>query len=560
MLNEPGLVKTAVSLYEHLNTPRALTAYIMVKYNEWDSLTTLSSDPRNYIDTSIGAEKFRRDAQASNFLRKSPLIRIKGLDTTAAARALFYECEVQCFETNYTLQSLQLTRNTSSQTKFEFRLQSILDRSREIAGRILGKIPDDIMGRFGPGTSAEMKGSTYTTVADKMWVTPTATQPCMDIFQWMLDRTHWGTTRVLECLPLPRNARGDRYTTVNKTARVKRGICIQPLGNLFVQLAIGGYMKRKLGAVGLHVAKTADRSFANGCPEVLRLVNPPLDGQFHHKRMAREGSVAGGKWVTIDLSNASDTVATELVKWVIPQDWFDLLNACRTPYTEIEGTNHLLSKFSAMGNGFTFELETLVFAAILAAACDLKVGDNLFVYGDDIVIPKEQGRNALAALKACGFTPNEKKSYIEGPFRESCGGDYFEGFDVRSVYADSEFTTPLEWIALHNNLRSKWGPGPHLKRIVDCIPSRLRSFGPTHLGDQCLHGRYKARKSKRGYDVVSVVVPSTLKVPLDRWSTEMHLSVALYGGARGIGGCRSRQYLTPRAEPTGFRMRLASVS
>lgn len=559
MIKDPGLRKVAMSLYEHLNTPRSLSCFLLLKYGssplDGDQLVTLTTDPRNYMDTTVGAELFRRDTQATDFLRKSPLV-ITSFDLKKRALDVFHECEAQCKVTNEFLGLLQL-RTQASNIPVCDEIRRILDGARKIAGRILGSIPDDLPGRFGPGTSAELKGSTYATVADKLLTKPFVTPDCQALFEHEFWRTHWGRSRLVAGLPLPGTIRGNRFTTVPKDSKSLRGICVEPLGNLWVQLGIGGYLKRRLAGVGLKVG----RSSVPQDPIQRLSAAPSSDGQSFHRNLAREGSVRG-EWCTIDLSNASDTVATELVRWVLPPDWFELLYACRSPKTFINGSWVHLEKFSSMGNGFTFELESLIFAAILAAGLGLKVGRDCFVYGDDIVIPGTSGRDAMAILRAVGFTPNGKKSFIDGPFRESCGGDYFLGTDVRSVYAKASFESPVEWVALHNLIRRKWPQfGAVLHRIVERLPTRLRVFGPEFLGDSVLHAdtyRTITRKGDRykWQRYVAAIVVDPVKVPLDRWSPEMVITTILCGARsnRGVG------FLTPRGGPAGYRIRLASVS
>lgn len=544
-----GLRKVASALYCYLNTPRALACHIMLKYKEFGALAALAIVPAHYLEGSVGAEKFRKDAQATDFLRKSPLLPTK-VNKRKVAVKTFDECERQCYQAN---QLLDLLRYPSiGESRGEERLRATLLKAQKKAKRILGCIPDELKGRFGPGTSFEMKGQAFSTFADKLWITPHATKAAMPLFEHGYWNTHWGSTRLSLGLPLPTQCRGNRFTTVKKDATKDRGICIEPLGNLWGQLAVGGVMKRKLAAVGLRV----DRTSLTGGPLQRLQVNPPLDGKTIHMRLAREGS-RSGRWATIDLSNASDTVSLELVRWVLPEDWFELLYALRSPFTYINGRWVRLDKFSSMGNGYTFELETLVFACILSAAFDLVIGRDLYVYGDDIVLPTEHGRDALAVLQMCGLTPNMRKSYVSGPFRESCGGDYFSGFDVRSYYADGEFTSPLEWIALHNQLKAKWPRATLVhKRAIDQVPLALRQFGPSWLGDRVLHGAVTRSWWRDGSQWIGTVEMQPLRIPLERWGSEFTLTLALLGvSSNGI---------TPRVNgedaPDGFLVSETSIS
>lgn len=500
------LSRVAKALMITLDSPMSHEVLHLMEQKDWLAIASLRCDPHSYDDTPTGESLFQRDYQACEFLRKSPLLPIEGINRQKSAVDTFHQCETECASTNYFLELIDTVTTRVGARPYDervevpehpiaFRLASILDRARKICGRVLGDLPNDLNCRFGPGTTFELKGSPYTTVLDKLATVPTATPSCLPIFEWSFYRTLWGRWRTVEVLPLPGPSRGNRFTTVPKDALKFRGICIEPVGNLWVQLGIGGYLKGRLASVGLHVGK----SKAPECPIQRNRTRLPFDGQHHHRRMAHDGSVTG-EWATIDLSNASDTVARYLVKWVIPPSWYDLLQSSRSPMTKIGQRWHLLHKFSSMGNGFTFELESLIFSSIIAACCDLKVGVDCFAYGDDIIIPAHAAPDALAVLKACGFTPNPRKTFTEGPFRESCGGDFFCGTDVRPCYADSDLATPLDWYVLHNQLRAL-GYTKAARKCIDAIQKEYRLFGPEHLGDSVLHGQYKSRPARKRDDV-----------------------------------------------------------
>lgn len=52
------------------------------------------------------------------------------------------------------------------------------------------------------------------------------------------------------------------------------------------------------------------------------------------------------------------------------------------------------------------------------------------MYGDDIIIPQYAAALCSDILNEMGFTVNTDKSYLTGPFKESCGGNYFCGVDI----------------------------------------------------------------------------------------------------------------------------------
>lgn len=584
---DSGLRKVASALYCHLNTPKALACEIMLRSKEFGQLVAMTTSPTHYLDNLVGAEQYRRDAQATDFLRKSPLVPLKGIDLKLQAIDTFQECERQCHSTNSMLRDM-LRSPGIGEEPFQERLRLILGRAEKIASRVLGKVPDELPGAFGPGTSFEMKGQTYTTVADKLWTKPHATDSALALFEHDFWRTSWGRTRLGLGLPLPEKIRGNRFTTVPKDALKLRGICVEPLGNLWTQLGAGRYLKRRLAAVGIKV----DRTSSPQCPLLRLKTKPNPDGQVLHRRLAREGSVTG-KWATIDLSNASDTMALELVRWVLPPEWYDVLSSLRSPYTRVTyprlarkyrdslakfaktldrparrlflnriktitggSTWVRLEKFSSMGNGATFELESLVFLSLLAAGCDLTIGRDLFVYGDDIILPNEKAVEAMAILRAVGFTPNPRKSFHTGPFRESCGGDFFLGVDVRPVCSTGELSSPVEWVALHNNIQKRWPDATlALKRCVDAVPSMFRLFGPPSLEDVVFHDhtRQKWRVwSEDGAWWVATIKVQPRRIPLDRWGEEFTLTLAILGvPSTGV---------TPRDEIQGYLISKASVS
>jgi len=124
---------------------------------------------------------------------------------------------------------------------------------------------------------------------------------------------------------------------------------------------------------------------------------------------------------------------------------------------------------SSMGNGFTFPLQTLIFAAIvkavysqlgLVATGNKRYGTlNFGVFGDDIIVDTRAYQRVCYALDMFGFTVNLDKSFYIGDFRESCGKDYYLGHDVRGVYI-SKLRSELDFLSAFNRLvrwSLRWG-------------------------------------------------------------------------------------------------------
>jgi len=118
-----------------------------------------------------------------------------------------------------------------------------------------------------------------------------------------------------------------------------------------------------------------------------------------------------------------------------------------------------------MGNGYTFAVETIVFLPLIVGTYRVlriptvfpgrgRLG-NIGIYGDDIIVVPGAVSLLNDVLQVCGFVVNHDKSYIEGPFRESCGGDYLYGTNVRGVYAET-LKSPQDRVSLVNRL-IQWG-------------------------------------------------------------------------------------------------------
>lgn len=158
--------------------------------------------------------------------------------------------------------------------------------------------------------------------------------------------------------------------------------------------------------------------------------------QSINQLLAKQGSI-DSSLATIDLSDASDRVSLELVKRVFPPNWVQALEACRSESTTLpDGRVVKLNKFAPMGSSCCFPVEALVFWTCLQATRHIlnrRSSDKMYVYGDDIIVPSTFYEDAVFGLTRIGLTVNLSKSFFDGPFRESCGGEYHKGMDVTPV-------------------------------------------------------------------------------------------------------------------------------
>lgn len=242
-----------------------------------------------------------------------------------------------------------------------------------------------------------------------------------------------------------------RLLAVPKKAEISRTICVEPNGNVLFQKAIAKLLENRLRQVyGLDFSTQQDqnRSLAQY-------------GSFFDNRATAETIGFG----TLDLSSASDTISYDLMKYLLPEEVFRWLDAARTSHVEtLSGSTAELSMLSSMGNAFTFPLMTLLFTVVVKVVYDM-LGYKMTradsddptwgVFGDDIIVLSQAYDLTYAALQLLGFIPNKDKSFNHGPFRESCGCDYYKGTQVRPVYLKSMKTIQDRFVAF--NLLTMWG-------------------------------------------------------------------------------------------------------
>lgn len=248
---------------------------------------------------------------------------------------------------------------------------------------------------------------------------------------------------------------GNSIITVPKNFKTDRTIAKEPCMNVYIQKGIGQVLRRKLKRVGVD-----------------------LDDQTRNQRAAREGSLTG-QLATVDLSMASDTVAFGLVSFLLPNDWWFALEQCRSPVGVLpSGEKLIYQKFSSMGNGYTFELESLIFWAIAQQVCRdslHETDDSVLVYGDDLVIDSTKCPEFLRRLWQAGFTPNPTKTFYSGPYRESCGKHYFSGAEITPFYIRKPVRELDRLFLVHNNLH-RWLGRSELVSVE--VLQGLRSLAP----------------------------------------------------------------------------------
>lgn len=415
-------------------------------------------DPRLFDD----AEDFRVHYLASHFLSKASFLNLAS-KPEEVARAAVIQCEEECRKTNLRFKHLD--------SSYIGKTASILESARWKISNVLGQFDCHEwfdLGRWGPGSTATVKVDVSS--EEKFRASLGITPPLLELVGSLLSTAYPAWFDASTKLQF---VRGNKVTFVPKNAKTHRPIAVEPDFNLWFQLSLGKMIRRRLKAhTGIDLNTQADNQSA-----------------------AFIGSITG-QLATLDLKSASDTISKELVRYLISDsDWFSCLDASRSRHGTLDGAGFTWEKFSSMGNGFTFELQTLIFWALASATCEYGGLDPCVrVFGDDVIIPSGAVPDFLEIIKFCGFSVNDSKSFWTGKFRESCGAHYFDGVDCQPIYLRSAIETVHDVYKLHNSLRrlasryskDSWAD-PRFESccsyLHSCIPNLYRIGIPDGIGD-----------------------------------------------------------------------------
>lgn len=432
--------------------------------------------------TYASAEEHFSANQLSLLIRKYPFPKsVVKIDTEKVAWEKFLTSEHKCKRVNQRFRALMKTRDP-----YSLELEKARDYIRYALGEFdFAKVTENC--GFGPGVSIGVGGSLTSDarkfLADEWTVSPGAFEyaraavagdPIM--FEYVLDRKEqdvgkhgrilsWNYSDFCEgFLTRASVVQHNKIAFVAKTALTDRSIAVEPLLNGFLQLGAGRYIALRLKRLGIDIE---DQS----------------RNQLFAFLGSKDDSMAG--YVTIDLSSASDSVCIELCRYLLPPDWFSYLNSIRSKQFSYKGEIRTYEKFVSMGNGFCFPLETLIFSALCAACYDRSQKDRTdygyTVYGDDIIVPKHVAPALLRKLEICGFTPNPRKTFLDGPFRESCGADWYNGVDVRPVTLDDPLDSVQQIFSLANNITFRKRNaffGKAFDTLTNLVPPDLRFVRP----------------------------------------------------------------------------------
>lgn len=315
-------------------------------------------------------------------------------------------------------------------------------------------------GRVGPGSSiGSVDGSFYS----KLFSSP-LTASCSTILSmyrhnikkfpdWasaeFLRQTRFGEPHVVDC---------NKFLFVPKNDAISRSICVEPTLNMWYQLGFASHLDKRLRLLtGIDFETQADKN----------------------RQLARKGSL-GFPLSTIDLSSASDSISVALLREILPKGFLRILTLLRSEKTVFpDGSKVPLYMISTMGNGTTFSLQTIIFTAIVLSV--YKVFDrkiiyprgrehgNFGVFGDDIICDSRLSSIIIDMLETYGFSVNVDKTFIEGPFKESCGHDYYHGCNVRGFYLKKLRTIQDSFVAINGLNDFSARSGVLLRRSISLL-------------------------------------------------------------------------------------------
>ncbi len=445
------------------------------------------------FDRNTGVLLDEPDVQAIRSLRQITLMfgKVKvdcATKRVDAALTKFIQCEQDVKESD---------KNWKQESKDSFlRISNLL--YAEMFSAIDQEIyEEDIIPRHGPGATAERtKGNLK--FSQRKWTSRLEEYFPHGTFLF----PNWGLYLGPDYIDIlePGQELPVRVVTVPKTLKTPRIIAIEPTYMQYVQQGIHSSIYEKL--------ESRDWVYS-----FIR-----YSSQVPNQELARKGSI-DSSLATLDLSEASDRVSNQHVRHMLSR--FPHLSggvdACRSRKADVPGKGVIrLAKFASMGSALCFPMEALVFSTVVFMGIEKALNTQFtrksdfrrFVgkvrlFGDDIIVPKEYVIDVIGELESFGFKVNSDKSFWTGKFRESCGKEYFSGYDVsihrvRSLLPSSRRTVAelVSTVELRNHLYT--GGYASAVEYLDSIIERIIPFPRVLSGSPAL-----GRLDHSGYDVDS---------------------------------------------------------
>jgi len=287
----------------------------------------------------------------------------------------------------------------------------------------------------------------------------------------------------------PRDEVPSKVYFVPKTMKTPRVIAAEPVYMQYAQQALASIIVGRVEKSSLYT-----RGHVN----------------FTDQRVNNEIALASsrdGTYATLDLTEASDRVSASLVRDMLAccPLFRDYVFACRTSRALLPSGKIIpLRKFASMGSALCFPIEAMVFfIAIISIrhqregrrvtpASIARLAKDVYVYGDDIIVPTDEAPSIADSLLDFGLIVNRAKSFWTGKFRESCGVDAYDGHRVTPVYVRRDVPSDrtdvhgiLSTVSLANQLYSAgyWRTCKALRHYVERHLGTLPTISYNRSGD-----------------------------------------------------------------------------
>lgn len=263
---------------------------------------------------------------------------------------------------------------------------------------------------------------------------------------------NWRYYRQLDHVTIrePQDESPVRVTSVPKTLKTPRIIAIEPTCMQYAQQALLKPMVELL---------ESDDLSPHGFDHNVACGMIGFSDQNPNRNLAMLGS-RDSQLATLDLSEASDRVSLMHVHALFNgEKWphlLELVLAARSRTASVPGWGIVpLAKYASMGSALCFPVEAMVFLTLVFLGIERSMDTTLTrskirsfrervrVYGDDIIVPVDAVNHVVDTLEANALKVNRSKSFWNGKFRESCGGDYYDGNWVTPVRLRRDLPTDV---------------------------------------------------------------------------------------------------------------------
>lgn len=367
---------------------------------------------------------------------------------------LFYKLELP-FDHASVTETLQRFKDTEVEMATFPPICTTSQRVLRIARRLTHLVtqehdPRDIIPKHGPGAVATGERPWEKTVFKRFYPELNA---CYEYSSHMyFSPAHFMRDRVLGDSNLEYQVAAplSKVVLVPKDSRGPRLISMEPLELQWIQQGVKDVLQN---AIETHRLTRGHVNFTD---------------QTVNQRLAMRGSI-DPNIVTLDMKDASDRVSLAVVQMLFPENWVECLESCRSHGTVLpDGDVVQFNKFAPMGSALCFPVEALVFWALSVASImdsthisAWQAAKQVYVYGDDIIVPRKVYRGMISTLEDIGLKFNTSKCCTGPSFRESCGVDAYKGVNVTPLRVKRRWSHRLlpvqslaSYVSLSNRLHS----------------------------------------------------------------------------------------------------------